>query len=112
MAVQSDQIEPRAAQTGDGLQRLIVGQTKPRLLLAGHHRAVGVDSDIGDDSQEDLLSFGSQPLKAVDVVEVVDDHRAHSALGGPVDLGIRLRVAMQVDPRRIKLPGQCHLQLA
>jgi hypothetical protein len=105
----------RAAQPGDRLRRGGEVHAELRVGPAGGDARVRVRRDAGGDAQEDPLGPAGRAherLEPLDLVEVVDDDVADPRLDGLAQLAVGLRVAVQVDARRVEAGGQGHRQLA
>ena len=102
----------RAAQALDRPARVGRGEAELRVLLAGRHGGVGVGAHAGDDAHEHGLLAAHEALQAIDVVEVVDHDGAHAGVDRALEVLVGLRVAVQVDARRVDAGGEGVHELA
>ena len=102
----------RAAQALDRPARVGGRQAELRVLLAGRDRGVGLGPHAGDHAHEHALLVAHEALEAVDVVEVVDHHRADAGVDRAPEVLVGLRVAVQVDVRGVDARRQRVDQLA
>jgi hypothetical protein len=75
--------------------------------MAGRDSRIGVGLDAGNDAHQAWLAApgADDPLKAVDVVVVVDDHQANAVVDGHLQVFVGFRIAVQHHPSRIG-PGR------
>jgi hypothetical protein len=95
MGVQPD--HPQPLHHVDRARDVVDREAELGIDLPGLDEGMRGRLDPGRHTQHHLLALGRDALQPLDLVERVDDDRAHPAVHGVTELGLGLVVAVQVD---------------
>jgi hypothetical protein len=107
--MQAVELQPGVGAGGDRARHVVEAEPELRVLLAGLDVGVRGRLDAGRHAHHHPCAPTAQPL---DLVEGVDHDVPHSRLERVVELGGRLVVPVEVDPRPLVAARERQVQLA